>query len=317
MSPISGVEAPPSSNTGVYPPSQSHYVEPSARFDWYSSTIIETAPTVISLLASRLGAVVQELDKSMNGYTNQCVLRRDGDVVARVLYGGNGGSPHAFASGDYSHEFASVVRGLWPDTHRVSRCDVSMDFDDGPGTFEFLHEFVKKFAEDNNIVLTGVGDWWTPGHPGGRTLYLGSRKSAVFVRIYEKGKEIRSRLLLADAEAAVAHISETLVRVELVVRPEKESRYVAARMEPLDGYGFARWSQRFGSELFGLEVPRVTIKHARDSDDERALRFMVRQYSGVLSRLVEDRFDGSWEALGVALGERINDVGGSPNARLR
>lgn len=314
MSPVSGVEAPPSSNTGVCPPSQSHYVEPSGRFDWYAATITQTAPTVVAALADRLGAVVQDLDKSMNGYTHQSVLRRDGDVVARVLYGGNGGSPHAFASGEHSQEFAAVVRGLWPDTHRVSRCDVSTDFDDGPGTFESFLEFADRFALEHNVQTSVAGDWRTPGHPGGRTLYVGSRKSAVFVRIYEKGKEIRARLRLEDADAAVAHISETLVRVELVVRPEKDARYVAARMQPMEGYGFAVWSQRFGSELFGLEVPRVTIKHVRDSDDERAFRFMVKQYSGVLSRLVEDRFDGSWEALGVALGKRVEN--GASDAHL-
>lgn len=273
-----------------------------ARFDWYAATVAVDAGTLAECLAVGLEATAEESDKGMNGYTNQVVFRQGSNVVARMLYGGNGGSPHAFASGDHTDRFVDVMRTMFRDEHRVSRADTSVDFD-GPGTWDRLYRFAVDFAAAHELSTSVAGDWITPGSPDGRTLYLGSRKSAVFLRIYEKGKQLQG--IARELELDGSHLSDDLVRVELVVRPEKHAKVVAATMEPLDGYGFAKWSKAFCSELFDLGVERVAIKHSRVSDDERAFRFMAHQYGGVSSRLVEDVYGGSWEAFGVALGRRL------------
>lgn len=273
-----------------------------ARFDWYAATVAVDAGTLAQCLAVGLEATAEESDKGMNGYTNQVVFRQGSNVVARMLYGGNGGSPHAFASGDSTDRFVEVMRTMFRDEHRVSRCDTSVDFD-GPGTWDRLEAFAREFAATHELATSVAGDWLTPGSPGGRTLYLGSRKSAVFLRIYEKGKQLQG--IARELELDGSHLSDDLVRVELVVRPEKHAKVVAATMEPLAGYGFAKWSKVFCAELFELDVKRVAIKHSRVTDDERAFRFMAHQYGGVSSRLVDEVYGGSWEAFGVALGRRL------------
>lgn len=273
-----------------------------ARFDWYAATVRVNSALVLKQLADALRVELRELSKGLNGYTNQVELRRDGEVIGKVLYGGNGGSPHVFASGSNADELAHVLRRLWPDHHGVSRCDVAIDFD-GPGTWDRLEVFARSFAAEQGVKTSVYGDWITPGSPDGRTLYLGSRKSAVFLRIYEKGKQLRG--LAVDSGQDPEGVSDDLVRVEIQVRPEKDSRHIAARMDPVDAYGFSRWSQTFAADLFGLDLVRVSIKHVRDSDDDRALAFMRRQYGAVLERVVAEQFGGSWEAFGVSLGGQL------------
>lgn len=273
-----------------------------ARFDWYAATVRVNSALVLKQLAESLRVELRELSKGLNGYTNQVELRRDGEVIGKVLYGGNGGSPHVFASGSNADELAHVLRELWPDHHGVSRCDVAIDFD-GPGTWDRLEAFARNFAAEQGVKTSVYGDWITPGSPDGRTLYLGSRKSAVFLRIYEKGKQLRGLAIGSGQDPK--GFSEDLVRVEIQVRPEKDSRQIAAQMDPVAAYGFSRWSQTFASDLFGLDLERVSIKHVRDSDDDRALAFMRRQYGAVLERVVLEQFDGSWEAFGASLGGQL------------
>lgn len=296
---------PPSSNTGVCKPSESHYVDTqpafpgTATFDWYASTVRIHSEAVLSDLAAALRAERRELPKGLNGYTNQVELRRDGEVVARVLYGGNGGSPHVFATGGQADELAAVLRRLYPDHHGVSRCDVATDFDDGEGTWDGLADFATAFAKAHGVSTSVYGDWLTEGSPDGRTLYLGSRKSAVYLRIYEKGKQLRK--MARENGLSPEGFSETLVRVEIQVRPEKQSRTHAAKMEPMEAYGFSKWSQAFASDLFGLDLDRVSIKHVRDSDDVRALFYMREQYGVVMERVVRERYGGDWAAFGQSL----------------
>lgn len=298
---------------GSVPPSQSQYVDTLlgfsgslgstvARFDWYAATVRINSALVLKQLGTELAVELREVAKGLNGYTNQVELRRAGDVIGKVLYGGNGGSPHVFASGEHAEELATVLRRLWPEHHGVSRCDVALDFD-GPGTWDALEAFATRFSLEHQIGTNVYGDWITEGSPDGRTIYLGSRKSAVFLRIYEKGKQLRG--LARDAGRDPSDISEDLVRVEIQVRPEKDARLIAAQMDPVAAFGFSRWSQTFASDLLGLDLDRVSIKHVRVSDDERALAFMTRQYGAVIERVVAEKFGGSWEAFGASLAPAV------------
>jgi hypothetical protein len=286
-----------------------------ARFDWYAATIDDEVSAVLDGLVDALGAEPEFADRSMNGYESQVLLRAGGSTVARLLYGGNGGRPHVFASSDHTDAFVSAVRGMWPDRHRVTRCDVAQDFDQGPGTWDRIAGMAEDFAAGYSMPVTGkalttsvAGDWLTEGSPAGRTLYLGSMKSAVFLRIYEKGKQLRGAALESGRVMDAAGISEDLVRVELVVKPEKDARYLAASMGPLDGFGFAVWAKDFAAALLGLDVERVHIKEVRKSDDERALSYMLRQYGAVLERIVRDQHKGSWTGLGLGLRDRLAET---------
>lgn len=261
------------------------------RFDWYAATVLDDPGSVLAALEADLSAEVAP-GRALNGYEHGYDLRRDGSTVARVLYGGNGGWPHAWASSDDTDRFVSVVRGRWPDRHRVTRMDAAQDFD-GAGTWDRLYGLCLGLADERALKIDQAGDWHR--QIDGRTFYVGGRKSAVFARLYEKGKQLRGRALDGGAD-----ISPDLVRLEVQVRPEGPGRTYAAMCDPEDAYGYSDWSRELLRRVLGVDVERVHIKERREPDDARAIEWMVRQYGERLERLAAQT--GSWGALGEELG---------------
>lgn len=262
----------------------------SVRFDWYSATIADDPAQVLEVLAAGLGAEVRD-GIARNGYERGYELRAGGSKVATVLAGGRNGFPHAYASSDDTDRFVEVVRGAWPDSHRVTRFDASEDFD-GAGTWDRLYAVMLALADERRLKIDQQGDWHRL--EDGRTFYLGSRKSAMFARLYEKGKQLRGL-----GGPGAQDISTDLVRLEIEAKPEGESRYWAARCEPVEAYGLASWSQELAKTVLGVEVERVHIRERRESDDARALRWMVLQYGDHLDRLAAEL--GGWANAGIRL----------------
>lgn len=264
------------------------------RFDWYAATVRDTSTAVLDRVSEGLGAEVVG-GRALHGYERGYDFRREGSVVARALTGGRNGYPHVWASGDDTDAFVPVVREAWPHEHRVTRMDAAQDFD-GAGAWDRLYQTALTLADERRLKIGQAGDWHR--FEEGRTFYLGGRKSAVFARLYEKGKQLR--LLALDGGA---DISENLVRLEVVVRPEGISRERAAVGEPEEALGYADWTRELARRVFGCDVERVHIKERRESDDERALAWLVRAYGGHLGRLA-DRL-GSWESVGDHLGRMV------------
>jgi len=260
------------------------------RFDWYAATVRDDPDTVLGTLSRGLRAEVGP-GLAMHGYTSGFDLKSDGSVVARMLSGGRNGAPHVWASGDDTEALVSVVRGTWPYLHRVSRMDAAEDFDGG-GTWSRLYALTVALADEHGLSIDQAGDW----HRGvaGRTFYVGGRKSAVRARLYEKGKQLRGLALDGGAD-----ISSDLVRLEVQVRPEGWGRDRAAVGAPEEAFGYADWTRELGRQVLGLDIDRVHIRERRESDDERAIKWLVRQYGEHLERLAERR--GGWAAMGEEL----------------
>lgn len=248
------------------------------RFDWYQATVRDEERTVLDVLSAGLDGVIKPA-KPMYGYHRGYVVEAGGSKVARVFAGGPNGWPNIAASGDDTDAFVPLVRAAWPDTHRVTRMDAAEDFD-GPGTWDRLYAENIALADERNIRVSQIGDWHRLEH--GRTLKLGSPKSAVTSRLYEKGKELRQKALDGGAD-----ISPDLVRLEVQVRPEKGSRYTAAHGSPEDAWGYADWAQALVRQVLALDVPRVHIRERRESDLDRAVYWMGRQYGAVFEALIE------------------------------
>lgn len=273
-------------------------MHPVPRFDWYAATIREDVSVLLPTLADRLGGEVL-LGKPKNGYAMGHYIRRDDSTIATVFSGGRNGNPHAFASGDDSPEFAEAVRELWPNEHHVTRMDACIDFD-GPGTWDRLYAIVDGLAIERRLSISQAGDWRRVDEPdhSGRTYYIGSQKSAVFLRLYEKGKQLRG--LAIDGGAG---ISPDLVRLEVVVRPDGPARVRAASGAPVEAFGYSDWSKELLRLVEGTDVDRVHIKERRESDHERAMHWLIRQYGEHLNTEAENV--GGWENLGVALRDRF------------
>lgn len=248
------------------------------RFDWYQATVRDDERTVLDVLSAGLDGAVKPAS-AMNGYHRGYVIEADGSKVARVLAGGPNGWPNIAASGDDTDAFVPLVRSAWPGLHRVTRMDASEDFD-GAGTWDRLYAEAIGLADERMIKVDQAGDWHRLEY--GRTLYLGSRKSAVFARLYEKGKQLRE-LALDDG----AHISPDLCRMEVQVRPEKHARETASHGSPEHAWGYADWTRELALRVFALDVERVHIRERRESDLDRAVHWMGRQYGPMFEALVE------------------------------
>lgn len=282
------------------------------RFDWYAATVNVGVDDLRAVLARDLGGSVAPEDGARHGFHHREVVRdRDGLVLATLLHGGNGDIPHAYASSDHAHGFAEVIRHYWPDRHRVSRADCALDFDNGPGTFDTLLELCRGIADGarvdgdvrkrvGKVKTNQMGDWHHALH--GRTFYLGAFKSAVLARLYEKGIQLREDAVKRGKPAPVG-VTDDSVRLEVQVRPDGDSKRLAATATPEALFGYSEWSRELYRRVDGAELARVDIKERRDSDHERAMQWMVKQYGAHL--LIDVARLGSWEALGADLRRRL------------
>lgn len=285
------------------------------RFDWYAASINVGVDRLRDVLSTELRGSARVEDGARHGYHNREVVRdADDRVVATILHGGNGDIPHAFATSDTAHTFAGIVRANWPDRHRVSRVDAALDFD-GDGAWRSLLAVCEGIAAGVKVdgdprrrvskIRTGqMGDWFHGEH--GRTFYLGSFKSAVLVRLYEKGIQLREDA--AKRGIVRDDLSDDAVRLEVQVRPDGDSKRLAASATPLEVFGYSEWSRELLRRVQDVDVQRVHIKERRDSDHERSMQWMVHQYGGHL--LEEVAALGSWEALGEALRRRMETGAG-------
>lgn len=284
-----------------------------ARFDYYAATVNASVERLQEAFVREIGGEWVPREGARHGFHHREVLElSDGTTAATLLHGGNGGLPHVYASSDATDRFVPVVRGNWPDRHKVSRMDAAVDYDNGPGTWETLLGFCRGIADGPDGRVDGdtrkraskvrtnqMGDW----HHGekGRTFYLGSFKSAVLVRLYEKGIQLREDAALRGRGRT--DISDDFCRLEVQVRPDGPAKERAAVATPLEAFGYSEWSRELLRRVEDANVERVHIRERRESDHDRALNWMVKQYEAHLLQEVSDA--GGWAGLGEALRRRM------------
>lgn len=284
-----------------------------ARFDWYACTVNASVEGLKSTLAAELGGEWKPREGARHGFHNREVLELpDSTSAATMLWGGNGGLPHVYASSDACDRFVEVIRANYAGRHKVSRMDAALDYDNGPGTWETLLDLARGIADGpegrvegdtrkrvSKVATNQMGDW----HHGikGRTFYLGSFKSAVLVRLYEKGIQLREDA--AKRGAPRVDISDDFCRLEVQVRPDGPAKERAATATPFEAFGYAEWSRELLRRVEAAEVERVHIRERRESDFDRALNWMVHQYQDHILQEVANW--GGWSNLGEALRHRM------------
>lgn len=269
------------------------------RPDWYQATIRDEPGVILDALVKGYGSGVEVVEgRGLHGYRQRFDVKGGGIVLASVLAGGKNGNPNAWASGPETDAFYAIVRDRWGgfQQHKVTRVDVAEDFDQ-EGGYEALRRLLRGILKDRGvkgreIVPEDIED--------GRTFYAGAASSAVQLRLYEKGKQ--QRAVVPEPET----VSRDWVRMEVQVRPTKESGYVAAMLSPAEVWGFSEWSKEVARLAFEMDIPRVEVKPWRESDDDRAYRFMLQQYGGLLWRRLGDH--GSWSALGAQIGSDLEEI---------
>lgn len=265
------------------------------RFDYYQAGITGKPADVVGQLESSFDLVHVAPAKAYNGYEEAVSVVRGDHVLVTAMWGGNTGDRVLVkGTGADSPEVAEVIRETWP-WHRVVRADVCEDYDE-EGAFSVLSGMALNVADQHRVKVRHEGDWHR--EEDGRTLYLGSRQSVMYMRLYEKGKQLRGMGL----ESA----SPDHVRVEFEVKPKRDqARLLMSKMEPKEFLGGSVWSYQIAGMLLESSISRVkglgTIRVPTDRD--RALKALRKQYGRHLTAIMEE--EGSWEAVGRLLGNLI------------
>ncbi len=274
------------------------------KFDWYAATLPGVGPNdALDVISSGMMGHSVEIGRRRLGYA-QCfqVQNAGGDTVAEVLCGSVGKNhleTHAVATGESAPQFASVLRGAFPD-HRVTRFDAAEDLDE-PGAFDQITQTMGRVAADHRVK----GLWIRPDDPDeGATYYLGGKSSAVTCRCYQKGLQLRKGL----HPALRPSVSEHWARLEVQVRPPKAlGKVLAATLTPDQAWGFAAWSQDLVLAALKLNVEKIQgLGWKPQTDDEITLDWLCRQYGPLLFRMLNDL--GSWECVGLTIGDRIAEL---------
>lgn len=277
------------------------YFAPS--FDWYQSTIfvsnldkgrpevqgafcpedvtfpLEYFEVVEALALAYGGDIDIRSVPARNGWHYAVQLHRGFRVYCTVSME-NGGALKKCCNiqwtGSDAPQGAEIARKLFAG-HSVTRADIAIDacFSDsvcGLNPSSVLAGCVE-IAKKYRLGTTMIGDWSGRAETG-RTLYIGSAKSPIRVRVYEKGRQ-------PDAMPA----DPNWVRFELVYRPKGQKlRKAAAGLSPCDiaaSYpAFAEIVQTYYNGISDTAVPaRLTeVVDRHDIDFDRALEHMFAQY---------------------------------------
>lgn len=258
-----------------------------ARFDWYAASVLTDADPrrMVRALASATASAPRPVHPH-NGFTSAVSLYAGDRRVAAMSWGGAGHDlPHVEVSGEDSPRVASFIRETWPE-HRVSRVDSCSDFD-SPGAWDWIESQAVRIGNRAGVQMDTAGDWVNGQR--GRTLYIGSRRSAVRARIYEKGKQL--------PEAG----RPDWVRAEVQARPRGAAAREMASRTPSEAWGVSRWSGQLFEALTGQEAPPVRIVRWREPDGVRARRSCMQQYGPTLRAWAEEYGD-DWAVLGEVIG---------------
>jgi len=276
-----------------------------ASFDWYQATIPRPVDDVLEALSGLSEGLSLSHERGMHGYASAAVLGslKEGPV-ARVWHGGTHEYPHAVLSSEWAQPGAELIRAAFP-LHSVSRLDVREDFSD-EGAFDAIQPHLLTAAAAHRLKVGTAGDHLLTMK--GRTVYLGAASSAVRLRLYDKREEVLSKLPPGGAErhrawSAIAEgFPDHWTRLEAQIRPHtKEARVEFSTIEPVAALGCSRWMREVWKGVAGLDLLPVQVGRGwRPSDDERAYRYLLAQYGGLLRRMQQDA--GSWECVGLQLG---------------
>lgn len=248
-------------------------------FDYYQASVSASPDHVIPALLEQYPWAAVDHEKATNGYDRASVIHRGDTKLCRIQWGGNtGGNTQIRGTGENAPECAQAIRLLWPE-HRLQRADVAEDYSE-EGVWETMSDYGLYLAEQFALKIDQRGDWNRNDIMGkGRTLYLGSRQSLAFLRVYEKGKEkaVRSGGQITDQHH---------VRAEAEIKPQnKVQGYALASFEPRDYWRCSPWLNQYSTILFRKNMERIRLwTVTKQSDDDRALDYMLKQYGAVMGR---------------------------------
>ncbi|MGE9658540.1 replication initiation factor domain-containing protein [Snodgrassella alvi] len=185
----------------------------------------EVAALISGTIHEIMGYGLYTAARGRNGYRMSYLMGNERVSYGYVAFGGLQqketvcihftGTGLMAAQDGWEHRLYQFLQDFAPNA-RITRCDLAHDFIEGEYTPDqalkdwesglFTSRYTKPVAEC-------VGSDWLSGTNRGKTLYIGSRKSSKYCRIYEKGKEqgdeqskwVRFELELKNKDIIIPH----------------------------------------------------------------------------------------------------------------
>lgn len=255
------------------------FLENHTKFDWFSAGVYAEALHLVPNLVRLFKGVLSEI-KPRNGYSFGLKVSLFSDTACTIFYGGSNVGSRIFVTS--SGSFSTVLRDFLVSSYSrqsvLVRADVCLDFV-APARFDDLVNKSVYIAKTHRLKTGTVGDWIQK--KDGRTLYIGSRTSPAFMRLYEKGKQ----LINGDP---------SLVRLEIECKPKNfEARRHWFSQPAHLFWTYNKWVSDLAERVTGSEVLQSSVYCGtvhRDPDHDRALHYMIKQYRNTI--LNELTFNG-------------------------
>jgi hypothetical protein len=239
------------------------------KFDAYAGTLAYKPEHVWDLFRKDLGLDLERRSPKW-GFDAAVIGQRGQDNPIWAMWGKKYSGTWVSCQGPRSPEFVQIIREHMP-VHGVSRADVCEDYTN-PGAWDFIVSTALALADELSLSVRHVGDWHRAEK--GRTLYLGSRDSPYFVRIYEKGKQL----------GADPH----WVRVEVELKPASKDKERWSLASPQQVAYAVPWGREFWARLGHLEPDRVIqVPPPPPKNLESRTLALVAQYGRVILDLAE------------------------------
>lgn len=239
-------------------------------FDFYNANIDQDFKELVERLAHDLDLDI-ERGYPKYGYEKAVHLVRGSTKHMFIQSGGSavGTGTYTSANGHFANMFFDwLVKNKIQ--YQLIRADVKIDLD-GKEYFMQLANMLKKVALNHRLKTSCMGDWVQTNT--GRTLYVGSRTSPVYCRLYEKGHQYS--------------FASDLVRLEFEIKPKKQARHELARLPPSEFLNINRWVTELIAMMTQSQIKQSDLKlgtiHA-PSDHERALAHLIKQYQKTLKK---------------------------------
>jgi hypothetical protein len=242
--------------------------------DWLSATT-SMEP---GLIAGRLRAVgasdVHVATPHTRGYPAACdVLNGDGDAICRIEYGASHRRNLVDASGSQPNAHIRQVMSTVDDC-LATRVDSAIDVE---GDWDYYADLAQKLAETPRKGCPAVKTIDRIKSPTGRTLYLGSRHSAIVVRVYEKSREQWSK--------GNSNFPAGIIRLELQWRPKDSNRRVAMTVSPSQMWGASPWTTDIAHRILD-DVHVIDRPVAEATTWDRRYNWMTTQAGSIFRQAV-------------------------------
>ena len=242
--------------------------------DWLSATT-GMPPRLIGNRPRAVGAcAVHAAMPHTRGYTQCCeIINGTGDAICTIESGASHGRNLVVASG--SQPNARIRQVLAPiDDCVATRVDSAIDVE---GDWDYYADLAQHAAETPRKGCPAIRSINRIKSDTGRTLYLGSPKSAIVVRVYEKTREQWAK--------GNTDYPPGIIRIELQWRPTGDNRRRAMTMSPSEMWGVSPWTTDIARSLLdGVQVIDRPVHEATTWD--RRYHWMTTQATRIFEEAV-------------------------------